>query len=610
VKHYLILLSRLLFIFFLVIAFAQPFLPSANQGNPSDKVVIYLDNTYSMSNETEENITAFDGALGYVNKIMELYPSSTAYKLITNDFSAYSNSYKSANEITELLTEVRMTGVSRAANEIYERVKDKDNEDRKDIFWLSDFQKSTLGEESVILDSILDINLVPLNFNSINNIYIDSIYLDNPFMIGDQQVKLNVVVANKGIKEVDDLGIKVFVDSIQAATATMDIQPNDKQLITFDLAFDPNKLSEGRISIEEFPVTFDNDFYFVINNAQKIKVLEIFEKKSERYIERVFGNEQLFEFESYDVSNLDYSLLSKADLVVVNGLSEITPSLASVINLRIQSGRRLLIIPSAKPDIDSYKSIIPLSRVGISTSESKSPLASPDLADPFFENVFEESAKRFAMPEAMPVFDLGRDRNALLKFQNGTPFLSRVSKGVYIVASPLTTEYSTFQNHAIFVPVMYGMAAESAAGLGKLFYFVDDDYISFNVDSIAADNVFRLSNGIGEIIPPQRVINKSVLIEIPKFTLDVGFYNLNLANRKISSLAFNNSPLESDLRQLPIDELSKYFKGKYEVINVGNEMAFSKAVENKYVGEPLWKFAIMLALLFLLTEVLLIRFFP
>ncbi len=577
-------------------------------GSASNKVAIYLDNTYSMTNEIESNISAFDMALNYISKITEVYPTSTSYKLITNDFDPSSNSYKSANEIKELLTETRLTGVSRTAGEIYQRILDRGIAESKDVFWLSDFQKSTLGKEEVSLDSLTDLNLVPFEFKSINNLYIDSLYLDNPFMIGDQQVKLNVVVANKGTREVDDLGIKVYLDSVQSATATMDIQPNDKQLITFDLAF--NNTSEGRISIEEFPVTFDNDFYFVINNAKKIRVLEIFQNRSERYIQGVFGNEKLFQFESYDVNNLDYSLLIKADLVVVNGLSEITTSLASVINNRIEAGGHFLIIPSTSPDLNSYKAIVPLSGVELAAPSPKTALASPDLNNPFFENVFEESKQRIAMPEVVQILDLGNDRNALLKFQNGSPFLTEPRKGVYVLASSLTTDYSTFQNHAIFVPIMYRMAAESAAGLGKLFYFVDDDYISLNVDSLAADNVFKLSNSSSEIIPPQRVINNSVLIEIPKFALEAGFYKLNLAGQNITTLAFNNSPSESDLRQLPIDELGSLFKGQYSVISVSNELAFSKAVENKYIGEPLWKYAVLLALLFLLAEVLLIRFFP
>jgi hypothetical protein len=36
--------------------------------------------------------------------------------------------------------------------------------------------------------------------------------------------------------------------------------------------------------------------------------------------------------------------------------------------------------------------------------------------------------------------------------------------------------------------------------------------------------------------------------------------------------------------------------------------AFSNEIKERYLGKPLWKYALMLALFFLLVEVLLIRF--
>src|SRR5262245_60117976 len=47
-KQYLILASRLLFVFFLVMAFAQPYLPAREQINPGREMTLYVDNSYSM----------------------------------------------------------------------------------------------------------------------------------------------------------------------------------------------------------------------------------------------------------------------------------------------------------------------------------------------------------------------------------------------------------------------------------------------------------------------------------------------------------------------------------------------------------------------------------
>jgi hypothetical protein len=609
-KHYLILLSRLLFIFLLVCAFAQPFIPSTNEGFTSKKVIIYLDNSFSMSNNADENLTAFDLSLSHIDKLIKLYPSSTQYRLITNDFKATSNNFKSGDEISDLLTEESLSGVRRTGEEILNRMDLEDEIESLDIFWFSDFQISTLGNKSLLIDSLFDVNIVPLSFTSIDNVYFDSLYLDNPFTIGDQSVKMNIIITNRGKEVKNDLNIKVFVNEKQATTALIDIEPNDKYEMSFDLTFDPNSVSKGKISIEEYPVTFDNDLYFVINKQKQINILEIYQNREEKYIQNVYGNQKLFDFNSYSVGNLDYNLLNAADLVIVNGLSDIEPSFAAALNKRFEAGGHILIIPSGTPNMADYQQLNRLQNISLTDNQLQSPLANPDLSNPFFANIFEESRLDFAMPKVTPVINLPRDRNALLKLQNGDAFLSELNKGFYVMSSPLISDFSGLPNHALFVPIMYRMAANSTGGLGRLFYFVDEDFITFKNDSIVADNVFKLANEKSELIPLQRIKGDEVLMEIPKYSLEAGFYDLVFANKKITTLAFNNSPKESDLRQLQESEFGKFFKGNVEVITAVDDIDFGKAIKNKYIGQPLWKYAILLALLFLLIEVLLIRFFP
>jgi hypothetical protein len=59
-----------------------------------------------------------------------------------------------------------------------------------------------------------------------------------------------------------------------------------------------------------------------------------------------------------------------------------------------------------------------------------------------------------------------------------------------------------------------------------------------------------------------------------------------------------------------ISEIQAHFSQKENVtiFDVNDEDNFSKEVKKNKFGVPLWKYAIILALLFLLAEVLLIRF--
>jgi hypothetical protein len=142
IKHWLILLSRLLFIFFLVLAFAQPFFPASDQLSSGKNVVLYIDNSYSLSAMLPDKSRALDMATGYANEIIEAFPMDTRYKLLTNDFAPFSNNYKTKSEISDLLSLIRFSNVSRNLTDIQKRM---DKTGTPDVFIISDFQKSTLA---------------------------------------------------------------------------------------------------------------------------------------------------------------------------------------------------------------------------------------------------------------------------------------------------------------------------------------------------------------------------------------------------------------------------------------------------------------------------------
>ena len=122
-KHYLILASRLLFILFLVLAFAQPFIPASDQLRPGTEVYLYIDNSYSMTRPAADDMDALDAALSTARSLVEQLPLETQYKLIDNDFNPTSFSFKNKTEILDLLTERKLSPASRQATEIVQRIR-------------------------------------------------------------------------------------------------------------------------------------------------------------------------------------------------------------------------------------------------------------------------------------------------------------------------------------------------------------------------------------------------------------------------------------------------------------------------------------------------------
>jgi Aerotolerance regulator N-terminal len=600
-KQFLVLASRLLFLFFLVMAFAQPFLPATDQVNNQKNISVYLDNSLSMSAPVGEKTRALDAGIQMVQEVVQTFPSDVRYQLITNDFAPFSNSFKTKSEVLDFLSQVRTSAISRKAEEVTKRLLEKNT-----LFWISDFQRSTFGN-SIKMDSSLQVKLVPVKYTKLSNVFVDSVYLENPFVIGGEKNPVKVRLRNAGEKQVEGLVTKLSINSIQASAATVNLEPNSSNVISFDLSASPRGVNKATLSFSDYPVSFDNEFYFTLNYSGKLKIIEIKAVKEITSIERVYGNKELFSFSSFQASNLNYSLLAAADLVIVNGLNKIEPSLQAALT-SYKNSNSLLVIPSQKPDVDSYQNLIGLKmRVN---AEEKIPiqLNLPDFQNPLLQNVFEEKNSAMSMPAATKLLDWGTDRSSVLQFKDGRPFLSQVGN-VFLLASPLEKTFTDFYNHALFVPLMYRIAALGKRSEQRPYYSLSSTLVSISADSLVGEEPIKMQ-GKQEVIPLQRRLGDKVLLEMPKYALDPGFYTIAFKEDTLDVVAFNLDKSESILESLTGEEAKTLLGGgnSISIFNAASPEAFRNEIKERYLGTPLWKYAVVLALLFLLIEVLLLRF--
>ena len=603
-KQYLVLASRLLFLLFLVLAFAQPFLPASEQMTSGKNMVIYLDNSHSMSAQVEDKVRALDAGIGFAKEIVSLFPNDTRYKLITNDFAPFSNTYKSKAEVEDLLAQIRLSPVSRSFEEVKRRMGEVSG---SDIFWISDFQKSTFTQGIQQVDSSNQWHLIPMAFNQSSNVFVDTVYLENPFSIGGEKNSIKLRLKNTGAVKREGLTTKLTINGIQSATSSVDIEPNSVAETSFDLSSGLSGFNEAAISFSDFPVSFDNEFFLTLNFSNRIKVVEIKDKTASNYVKRVYGNNNLFSFKSFEAGNVDYSVLAQADLVVVNGLNKIDGGLSAALANKA-TDFQLLLISGAQPDITSYQAIVKSGLLTKTENKELVELDKPDFQNPFFANVFEDKSVAVAMPKASKVLDWGADRSAILKFKNGQPFLSREGH-IFVMACPLEKEYTDFYNQALFVPVMYRIAASGKRNENKAYYQTSESLITIKADSLFGEEPVKLI-GQQEIVPAQRKMNDQLVMEIPKFAIVPGFYRAVFQGDTLDLLAFNLDKAESYLDQFNGKQAKELLGGgdNISLFQASSVEAFSNAIKDRYLGTPLWKYAIVMALLFLLAEVLLIRF--
>jgi hypothetical protein len=641
-KHVLILAARIFFITFLVLAFAQPFIPSNNRQSISNNGLtsIYLDNSLSMQNESG-NSRNLDIATEQIEQVLSILPNSPSFQILTNDFESRDQFVVSSDKLKDRLTEINLSNTSRSLDAIQRRQKsllDKYAQSpQNQIFWFSDFQQSTAGDLARLeLDSLNQYFLVPVQAEEAANVFVDSLWLATPFVKEMETNELNVRVLNTGTEPVENLPVKLFIDNKQVSSTTINLEAETSGIMTFNFTVQDKGLKRGRISFEDYPVSFDNEYFFVINAAPVVNIMHLYAGKSTTYVPSVFGNETVFSVKSYNTANADLAQIKTSDLVVIENLPAIDISLRTQVEQFVKEGGSVLIFPSAQADITSYNQLLSglgirgLRRItpgipvtAVSTTTDTSPnnvLAPPDMRNPFFESIFENTVQKgmINMPFADPVLQWNNSGMALLRFRNNQPFLSQVTaqKGkAYLVASPLDLNFSNFPKHALFVPILYKIASLSKSQ-ERLSYSFQEPSIALKVNYTGAEQVYKLKKDKFEVIPSQRKVNNQLIFELPQANQtsgneipESGYYELSLNDKVEHILAFNYDKKESQMKVYSPEDLKKIFAGKknvqvFDSVKGGNFVDDFKA---KNLGRNLWKYSLIAALFFLMVEIALIR---
>lgn len=614
-KHLLVLFSRLLFILFLVLSFAQPYLSSEEDLIPNDIVKVYVDNSYSMSNRTDSDLSGLDQALIYSESIVSQYPKSTKFQLFTNEFDISSEAISTNEAFLDALTEVKLSPITRSLNEIVGRMnstnENYENND-EDHFLLSDFQKSTIsGFSRSYIDTLINYSVVPITFSSHANLFVDSIYLSNPFLLKDNSNKLLVSIRNTGNARVEDVIVKLLINNEQVATAGLSIDANTSAITTFDINFSLQNKNSGVISFEDFPVAFDNTFYFTLNSSRKINIVALEGNNASRALSQVYADSSIFEFSAFDMANFDYNVLKGADLVFINEVEFINQTIRPYLQDFLDNGGYLVIIFGEQPSLEDYEFLNVPERFSLANNSNNLVLKSlnqPDFNNPFFENIFDESVENIEMPGASNTVYWKTLGTNILKYRDDNPFLSRSERdNIFFIGAPLKDKFTSFHKQAIFVPIMYRLAALSLVKNEKLYYEISDSQIQLRKEAIEATDIIKLRRDEMEIVPSQYAKDNTIFMEIPKYTLSPGFYNIVKGEDSIKSVAFNFNREESFLTQIDENEIEEMFEQTARIYAGDDLESFQLELKEKFTGKQLWKYCLVLALFFLLVEIAFIR---
>jgi len=292
------------------------------------------------------------------------------------------------------------------------------------------------------------------------------------------------------------------------------------------------------------------------------------------------------------------------------------------IEIFVKNGGSLVVLPSDNIVIDNYGTF--LSSFGHTTYLSKdtsdTDISYLNLQHPLYNDVFDEFPKNIDLPHVFISWVISHQtkntRETLLEMQNGNAFLSLLEykKGqVFLFAVPLNAEFSNFPRHAIFVPTFYKIAATGIL-TDQLYYTIgDSEPLQVNSISMQGDAVFTIKSNISdfEVIPEHRSVNSHIDIFLHDQIELATNYSLYHNEEILKGLSFNYDRTESDMTFYSTEELEAYLydTGNTSVMIIkGGETPFVQTLKALSQGVHLWRWFILLALLFLGFEVLLLRF--
>ena len=625
-KHILVLISRMLAITFLVLAFAQPFIPSEQSANKATKkaVSIYIDNSFSMEavNNDEQLLNI---AKRKAEEIVNGYTIDDQFQLLTNDMEAKHQRLVSKEEMLQMITQVQCTPEVRSLSEIVKRQRDILNRDKaqsqKNIYAISDFQKNAAGFEN---DTTLNINLVHLQGKDQRNLAIDSIWFAGPVQILNQPIQLCYTISNYGEDEITNAPVTLKLNEQIKSIADITIPPLSK--ITDTMTFTLNEAGwyNGELGVKDYPVTFDDVLYFTFQPVSQIPVITINGKTENTFIQSLIGKNSLFALTNNNVAQIDFSSLDKFDLIILNEVKSISGGLADALNQQLERGCNIIIFPPADMDVAAVNNFLQMNSAGTYGNyvKSKRNVTAINTKNPVFTDVFEKVPKNLSLPFATESFQINAFSQTIeemvMEFGDHRPMVAGypAKQGViYLSAVPLVREITDLQVQAsLFAPMMYKIAVSTQKKMSLYVTIGETKWIDLPGINLTGDATLKVKSNNNEFIPEIRKAGNLTAVNLSDYTNVSGIYTLLQPGapegNTNQTLALNYNRSESDLSF----ETAASLKERYNAANINViddiNRDFAGVVTQMNEGTPLWKFCIIFVLIFLAAEILLIRFLP
>ena len=587
-KKWLTLLTRLLLLACVIVAFAQPFSSKSKSFNTKSETVIYLDNSFSMQAKGI-NGTLLNSA---IQDIIETIDDNEPITLFSNDITFNNTTLKAIkNELIKLPYshhQLTYDAVELKGKKAFS----EDKGSLKNFVIISDFQQKQepmfFENDSVISTTLVQLEPVNKYNTSLDSVFISKMDVDN--------IELTISIKNQG-NSIESLPVSLFNEDNLVGKSSVDIENEASTIVTIP----NNNVFNGKITIDDAGLQYDNILYFNLNKREKINVLSINEA-DDLFLKKIYTEDE-FNYTSVSFKELDYNELDIQNLIVLNEIKEIPNSLITALKAFTETGGYILIIPSIDSVLISYNQLFndySLTDFNALNSNEKK-ITTINFSHPLLANVFNSKVTNFQYPKVNTFYSLGSNSNpSILSYEDGSSFLTQ-SGNAFSFTSALNDLNSNFKNSPLIVPIFYNIAKQSLK-LAQLYFTVGTmNTIDINT-KLSKDEILTLGFEDQQIIPLQHGHANKVELFTDEYPSTAGIFEVKNKDNLLTKLSYNYNRSESNLNYFDLSSI--------ENVSVSNEVSSTlldiKSASN--VNE-LWKWFVIFALAFLIIEMLILKFF-
>ncbi len=648
IRQLLLLILRTLLILLIVLAFARPTIKGNLIGTKAQALttaVLLVDDSYSMAASDADGEyfkQAKEAAIGIVNLMGEgdevfLLPLSG----VSND-APEPAAYRDMAVVRSIVRDLGVTFIHRRLEDgllLAGRILSRSRNYNKEVYVLSDFQEGVVGqrmkpteENGQVFPPDVRIYLLPIGKRDLQNLGITSASIPNGIIETGKAFQLKLSVGNFSSSDARNHLLSVFLNGTRVAQKGLDIAGG--QIVQSEFSLTPKKAGflDGMIELEDDDLIQDNRFYFSLRLPERISVLLVGSEQDTRYLALALGT-RVEASSPLKIERVAHELvtaraLENRDVVILANPGQQSSAIVERLAAFVAKGGGLLVFPGpqstpavfnrmyAPMNLPVLQSVETIGEVSETTGFVQ--IEKTELQHPLFEGMFENARERISGQERRSLespnirtlarFLPSATATSIIALSNGVPFLLEQKNGegrILTACLPATLEWSDFPLKGLFVPLMHRSISYLTQEAVRQAQVVAGDPVRVNLPKDPGSTpVVQTPQGIDAAIAP--VTQAGARTALFSETGQPGTYVVREQQVPITKFSVNLDPDESKTGRAGKESIEaltgRFGLASRSVITIEQPVGVERIVSQSRLGEELWKYFLIAALVIALAE--------